>query len=286
MTSIRLACNSLALTKPQNGAIHGEEATARTQLWPTQYLEGSSKNTANKASTALIVLNTPISDYTFFRRLYDHAGYVVCADGGANRLHNLLISEFPDDEAIKALKVACPDAIHGDLDSLEDHVRTRYEQIGAPISLDPDQYSTDFQKAIKKTMEQKPNVQNILVLGSVSGRVDQGIGLLHEMYREQKVNHPELSFWLFSEASISVVLRPGTTTLHTPLEGGLIARNVGILPLYGKASISIKGFEWDVDDWPTEMGGQVSTSNHIVADKVTITTDTSVLFTIERKVGR
>lgn len=244
------------------------------------------KNAANKASTALIILNTPISDYTSFKRLYDHAGYVVCADGGANRLHNLLINEFPDQEAIRALEIASPDAIHGDLDSLQDHVRMGYEQIGVPISLDPDQYSTDFQKAIKKTVEQKPTIQNVLVLGSVSGRVDQGIGLLHEMYREQKVNHPELSFWLFSEASISVVLRPGITTLHTPLKGGLVTRNVGILPLYGKASISIKGFEWDVVDWPTEMGGQVSTSNHIVSDEVTITTDVSLLFTIERKVGR
>lgn len=244
------------------------------------------KSTANKAFTALIILNTPISDFTFFRRLYDHAGYIVCADGGANRLHDLLINEFPDQDVTKALEIASPDAIHGDLDSLEDHVRMSYERIGAPISLDPDQYTTDFQKAIKKTVEQKPSVQNVLVLGSVSGRVDQGIGLLHEMYREQNFNHPELTFWLFSEASISLVLRPGTTTLHTPLKGGLITRNAGILPLYGKASISIKGFEWDVVDWQTEMGGQVSTSNHIVADEVTISTDVSVLFTIERKVGR
>lgn len=279
-------CSSYVLIQHQNGVSRGNEAQRKTELWPTQYLEGSSKNAPNKASTALIILNTPISDYTFFKRLYDHATYVVCADGGANRLHNLLINEFADQEAIKALEIASPDAIHGDLDSLEDHVRTRYEEIGVPITLDPDQYSTDFQKAVKKTVEQKPTVQNILVLGSVSGRVDQGIGLLHEMYREQKVNHPDLSFWLFSEASISVVLRPGTTKLHTPLKGDLITRNVGILPLYGKASITIKGFEWDVVNWPTEMGGQVSTSNHIFADEVTITTDVSVLFTIERKVGR
>ncbi|KAF2168110.1 hypothetical protein M409DRAFT_21556 [Zasmidium cellare ATCC 36951] len=270
----------------ENGVVNGHGFQPVSTFWPTRYLEASVGDTADKASTALIVLNTPISDYTFFKRLYNHAGYVVCADGGANRLHDLLVNEFSDQEAVEALKSSPPNAIHGDLDSLERHVREQYEQIGTSISLDPDQYSTDFQKAIKKTVEQKPNTQNILILGSIAGRVDQGIGLLHEMYREQRLNHPELTFWLFSEASISIVLRRGTTAIHTPLKSGLITPNVGILPLYGRASITIQGFEWDVEDWPTEMGGQVSTSNHIVADQVTITTDVSVLFTVERKVGR
>ncbi|KAK4504966.1 hypothetical protein PRZ48_002929 [Zasmidium cellare] len=270
----------------ENGVANGHGPRPVTTLRPTQYLEGGLRNTADKASTALLILNTPINDYTSFKRLYDHAGYTVCADGGANRLHDLLVNEFPEQEVAKALKSAVPDDIHGDLDSLEDQVRKRYEQIGTSITLDPDQYSTDFQKAIKKAVEQKPNLQTVLVLGSISGRVDQGIGLLHEMYREQTANHPDLTFWLFSEASISIVLRPGTSTLYTPLKSGIITQNAGILPLYGKASITIRGFEWDVEDWPTEMGGQVSTSNHIVADQVTITTDVSVLFTVERKVGR
>jgi thiamine pyrophosphokinase len=40
--------------------------------------------------------------------------------------------------------------------------------------------------------------------------------------------------------------------------------------------------EWDVQEWHTQMGGQVSTSNHIVKDQVTISTDAEVLFTVER----
>lgn len=255
-----------------------------TELRPTRYLEASSRDASDQV--ALIILNTPISDFTFFKRLYDHAGYVVCADGGANRLHDLLLSDFPDKDMVKALQSAKPDAVHGDLDSLDENVRKRYEQIGVPISLDPDQYSTDFGKAIKKTIENVSNVRDILVLGSLGGRIDQGIGLLHEIYREQKYTHPDLRFWLFSEASISVLLQPGTTVVRTPLKNSLIKRNVGILPLYGKASITLKGFEWDVEDWPTEMGGQVSTSNHILEDQVSITTDNDVLFTVERKVGR
>jgi thiamine pyrophosphokinase len=121
------------------------------------------------------------------------------------------------------------------------------------------------------------------VLGSVGGRVDQGIGLLHELYREQKFDHPRLRFWFFSESSITLLLWPGTTRIQTPLKDGLITPNVGILPLYGKAVITTRGLEWDVEDWTTEMGGQISTSNHIVADHIEITTDVHVLFTVERK---
>ena len=91
---------------------------------------------------------------------------------------------------------------------------------------------------------------------------------------------------MFSEASVSVMLAAGTTVLRTPLDQGLITRNVGILPVYGKAVISTEGLEWDVEDWETEMGGQVSSSNHIVADQISITTDREVLFTVERAVGR
>jgi thiamine pyrophosphokinase len=37
-----------------------------------------------------------------------------------------------------------------------------------------------------------------------------------------------------------------------------------------------------VQDWETEMGGQMSTSNHIISDSITIWTNNYVLFTVER----
>ncbi|EME47493.1 hypothetical protein DOTSEDRAFT_85972 [Dothistroma septosporum NZE10] len=239
-------------------------------------------STSPDSTTALIILNSPIDDFRCFERLYDHASYVLCADGGANRLHDSLVAHYHEQRWPSALKKARPHAIHGDLDSVKDDVRKKYEDIGVQISYDPDQYSTDFGKAIKKVIEDLPHVEDIVVLGSVGGRVDQGIGLLHEIYREQKINHPNIRIWLVSEANISTLLRRGRTAISTPLGDGLITRNVGILPLYGKALITIEGFEWDVTDWPTEMGAQVSTSNHIMADQVIVTTNTEVLFTVER----
>jgi thiamine pyrophosphokinase len=257
------------------------------ELWPTRFLElkaegGSSTAEGDDEQVALIILHSPIADVQYFRRLWSHASFRLCADGAANNLHDLLVKQYPDLDVADALSFALPDAIHGDLDSLDDAVRKRYESVGVEVSKDPDQYSTDFGKAIKKVCERLPRVRDILVLGSVGGRVDQGIGLLGELYRAQETRHSNVRFWLFSEASVSTILFPGTTIIHTPLSKGAITRNTGILPVYGPAKISTKGLEWNVQDWATEMGGQMSTSNHIVSDSITVSTNNHVLFTVER----
>lgn len=253
----------------------------------TRYLrrEASVDHYEKRLPVALIILNCPILDGDVLRTLYHHASFTVCADGGANRLHDHIAntSSLPSTVAAYSLK---PDAIHGDLDSLRPNVRDYYEKAGVEISEDPDQYSTDFGKSIKKTLEKVSDVEDVLVLGSIGGRIDQGLGLMGELYREQVVKRPTLRFWFVSESSISVLLPPGKSVVHTPLDDGLIVANAGILPLYGKAVVSLKGFEWDVTDWPTEMGGQVSTSNHIIAEYVEVTTDVWILFTVERVVGK
>lgn len=127
---------------------------------------------------------------------------------------------------------------------------------------------------------------DVVILGSIGGRVDQGIGLLHELYRGTKQHHPPSvgsRLWLVSETSVSFVLRPGKNRIYNVGPNrGVFRKKVGILPIYGPATITTEGLEWDVKEWETEMGGMVSTSNHVVADTVTIETDHYVLFTIER----
>ncbi|CAK4032653.1 Thiamin pyrophosphokinase [Lecanosticta acicola] len=249
-----------------------------TELHPCRYLQSSS-NPVDFDKTALIILNSPIQDLGLLEALYGHAGYRICCDGGANRLYDLLSQQ----KTPETLRTLLPNAIHGDLDSLRDDVRRYYEEHDVKVMRDPDQNSNDFGKCMAYIADGLPSVQTVLVLGSLGGRVDQGIGLLHGIYREQKHQRPHLRLLFFSEGSVSMVIMSGTTTIHTPLGEGVIEENVGILPLYGKAVISTEGLEWDVRDWPTEMGGNVSTSNHIKADQVSIISDVDVLFTIERR---
>ncbi|PVI01853.1 thiamine pyrophosphokinase-like protein 1 [Periconia macrospinosa] len=226
----------------------------------------------------LLILNQPIANFGVFARLWQHTDYRICADGGANRLFDMF-----SDGREKERDDYLPSAIHGDLDSLRDDVRAYYAGRGVEISKDPDQNSTDFGKAMHKISSRRSSshARKIFVLGTLAGRVDQGLGLLHEMIREE-TNDPNLQLWLFSESNLSFILRNPRNTVLGTLSSELFTENVGIVPVYGPAVITTSGLEWDVTNWDTQMGRQVSTSNHIKADEVHIQTNAPILFTIER----
>lgn len=120
------------------------------------------------------------------------------------------------------------------------------------------------------------------------------------------------NLYLVSEESITFVLQKGKNTIHTPgtnradmkssytKDSQSVAgesprkrkrdgeelefffeQNIGIIPLAGPASITTQGLEWDVKNWHTEIGGQLSTSNHIRAEKVEVDASDAVVFTVE-----
>lgn len=243
-----------------------------------------------------------------------------------------------------------PNIIHGDLDSLRSDVREYYSSHGVTISLDEDQYSTDFGKALNKVRAHfssnsssaaassssltsnelasshqtsaagnlPPNCAtealDILILGSLSGRVDQGIGLLSEILGEQIASSsfpsnststpapastptppsagPPLKLHLISESNLTFLLPPGRNILHFPRIPDHLPNAysrspfsktpiVGILPLLAPATITTRGLKYDVAGWKTQMGGMVSTSNAVLSEEVRVVTDEWVLFTAE-----
>lgn len=235
------------------------------------------------------------------------------------------------------------------------NVRAYYEKQGVPIIFIDDQMSTDFGKAMRLACEkladdatalrkrgtsvvsnnesvtQSPSTSSnedscgrvlataeIIVLGTLGGRLDQGVGILHELMREtqsavERAKHTkeksnETRIWFVSERNISFLLRPGANTisgllqrapvpkddLPVPLDNDddeasfveqteerIFSWNVGILPVYGRTVLTTSGLEWDIEDWESEMGGRVSTSNHVVRDDVLVNTTEWVLFTVE-----
>lgn len=166
---------------------------------------------------------------------------------------------------------------------MRDDVRAYYESHGVEVLRDGDQYSTDFGKTMSKisARDNATSQKDVLILGTLAGRVDQGLGLLHEMTREEN-KHPNLRLWLFSESSLSIILRSKRTIVRNLQSSKLFTENLGLVPVYGPAIISTTGLEWDVKDWFTQIGGQVSTSNHVKTDEVQVDTDGPILFTIER----
>jgi thiamine pyrophosphokinase len=182
-----------------------------------------------------------------------------------------------------------PTAIVGDLDSLRDDVRDFFEDAGrTEIVHVPEQDSTDFTKALRWLRNESSTLSgdrmDVVALGGLGGRVDQAFSIIHHLLKA--VDDRELlcgDMYLVSEQSLSFVLGKGRNITHglAPGQNKVFQENVGIIPIRGAAEITTVGLEWDVKDWKTEFGGQISTSNHIKADVVEIESSDQVLLTIE-----
>ncbi|KAH8593441.1 thiamine pyrophosphokinase [Bisporella sp. PMI_857] len=254
---------------------------------------------------ALIALNQPQElRASFYAKVWQNAIYHVGADGGANRVHDLINA---DSENV-SLDL---DTIIGDLDSLRQDVKAYWIQKGSEIIYDSDQYSTDFGKATKylsgfqvpkgadftpsnsrrariQAIKNGARVKDIVCIGGLGGRVDQGMATMQHLYiSQQEDDYASGRMFLLSSESITFVLKSGTHRIKAreSCPGVRLGRHVGVIPLKEPSIITTSGLEWDVEDWPTAFGGQISTSNHVKEDWVTIKTTKDVLFTIDFEVS-
>lgn len=185
--------------------------------------------------------------------------------------------------------------IIGDLDSLTPATRAYYEDVtGHRIAVvhEADQDSTDFTKAVRHIRKARGPV-DIVCMGGLGGRVDQGLSQLHHLYLFQtSPAYAEGRVYLVSGESLTFLLKAGAHRIHVRADAGhdeppadVFGKHVGIIPIKEPSVISTRGLEWDVRDWPTEFGGQLSTSNHVLPETevVEIETARDVLFTIALK---
>ncbi|KAJ1326875.1 thiamine pyrophosphokinase [Microdochium nivale] len=187
------------------------------------------------------------------------------------------------------------------------------------IVRDLDQYSTDFTKAVNYVRSgttsspsssssssssppppsSAPPPRDVVCLGGLGGRVDQGLSQLHHLYLFQQSPgsyERDGRIFLLSGEGLTFLLQGGAKTHRIHVRNGetaaaaaamaamprprAFAKHVGILPVREPSVISTRGLEWDVEGWRTEFGGQLSTSNHVVQDVVEVVTSRDVLFTI------
>lgn len=180
-----------------------------------------------------------------------------------------------------------PDIICGDFDSVRSEVLIYYRNKGAKIVQDGDQYSTDLQKCLKQISQAHGSNEciDVVIFGGLSGRADQAFSLIHQLYatasNKDKAMRNIGDLYLITRESLILLLEKGLNHISTPLCLGLFTLNVGIIPIGRPSIITTCGLEWDIIDWPTEFGGQISTSNHIVAGNVEVKTTERVLFTLE-----
>lgn len=130
-------------------------------------------------------------------------------------------------------------------------------------------------------------------MGSLGGRVDQGLSQLHHLYLFQTdPEYLEGRLFLVSGESLTFLLKTGKHLIHVrerddsgEMKQDVFAKYAGIVPIKEPSVITLKGFEWDVTDWETEFGGMMSTSNHVLPETEVLEVETTrdVLFTIALK---
>lgn len=87
-------------------------------------------------------------------------------DGGANRLYD---SKFRESKKIRA--------VIGDFDGIKEDVRSFFTKKGIDVHHDPDQNTTDFEKAVNYARKEK--YQSMIFVNFYPGRLDHVLSGIH-----------------------------------------------------------------------------------------------------------
>ncbi|CAA7267145.1 unnamed protein product [Cyclocybe aegerita] len=243
--------------------------------WDVSFLQGQSG--FNAAKHALIILNQPFLR-PLLDRLWASTEWHCCADGGANRLHD---SFLDPKERLRYI----PDLIKGDLDSIRPEVRRFYESLGVPVVEDDDQDSTDLMKCVvaleEKEYREEVSQYHVVLLGGLSGRLDQTIHTLSYLHKLRKRRD---RVFAVTDDNVGWVLDSGEHDIQ--IDHNILGKTCGLLPVGIESTIlSTSGLRWNLTDHPSSFDGMVSTSNHLVPEEqvVWIKTSKPIWWTVELK---
>ena len=243
------------------------------------------------SQSGLVILNQPITDINLIQ-VWNNTSVHVCADGGANQLYNY----FEDDNERAGF---IPDYIVGDMDSLEKGVADYYSSRGSKVVLQSTQYSSDFMKAMTviqiyfHSAESRKDLQTldidtknglselletysldvtkeptvyVYILSGIGGRFDQTVHSISQLYSFNNTC-PYLQLFFVTNSDVIFLLKKGKNYIHYPSKDSFHTKKVpvcGLLPL-GTPSVllSTLGLKYDVTNWESSIGGNVSSSNGV-----------------------
>ncbi|KAF3495548.1 hypothetical protein DY000_02051776, partial [Brassica cretica] len=235
---------------------------------------------------ALIVLNQNLPRFTPL--LWEHVLEIIaklrlCADGGANRIYDELPLFFPREDALLIRNRYKPDVIKGDMDSIRPDVLHFYLSLGTKvIDESHDQDTTDLDKCIlfirDSPLNQESSKLQILATGALGGRFDHEAGNLNVLYR-----YPDTKITLLSDDCL-IQLLPKIHRHEIHIQPSLLGPHCGLIPIGApSAKTTTTGLQWDLTDTEMRFGGLVSTSNLVKGEKITVESDSDLLWTISIK---
>ena len=180
--------------------------------------------------------------------------------------------------------------ICGDMDSIRPEVLDAFNHIH--IVRDDDQYSTDLTKTLRqlgtlhesdfRNAESKYESTDVAILGGLEGRADQALSQLHQLYASSNDKPGGIGdLYLVTASSVIMLLEKGLNRIRTPVAPGCFTKMAGIVPLARPATLTTRGFEWNLENEEMDFGRFISTSNHIMDGEVEVETSEPVIFTLE-----
>jgi len=276
-----------------------------TTHWSLPFLQprANNDNEAPGPRTALIILNQPFSE-PLLRRLWHASDWHCCADGGANRLHDLLSGRGDATTAtttsvdwpmwgwidslvgwfIQPRRTTTttwvddhlPDLIKGDLDSVREDVRLYYETRGVQVVQDDDQNSTDLMKCIHSLQEKEKRdgidtPYDVVLLGGLSGRLDQTVHTLSFLHKLRKSRR---RIFTVTDENVGWVLDQGKHRIS--IDHSVLGPTCGLLPVGVDSTVlTTTGLRWNLTSQSSGFDGLVSTSNHLVPEEDVVFVESS-----------
>ncbi|XP_059625689.1 thiamine pyrophosphokinase 1 [Cornus florida] len=226
----------------------------------------------------LVLLNQRLP--RFAPLLWDHAKLRICADGGANRLFDEFPQLFPQEDASVVQNRYKPDVIKGDMDSVRQEVKDFYKNMNTEIEdASNDQDTTDLHKCIAYIRDCTPNLDKsnlcILVAGALGGRFDHEAGNINVLY-----NFSSMRIVLLSNDCL-IQLLPKTHRHEIHIQSSVEGPHCGLVPIgMPSRSTTTSGLEWNLAGTEMRFGGLISTSNIVKEKKITVQSDSDLLWTI------
>eukprot|EP00916_Digyalum_oweni_P018394 GHVL01030829.1.p1 GENE.GHVL01030829.1~~GHVL01030829.1.p1 ORF type:complete len:232 (+),score=45.25 GHVL01030829.1:884-1579(+) len=203
----------------------------------------------------LIILNRPLHNFT--ENAIKCGRYVICADGGANRLYDFNMNILPTH-------------VIGDMDSIRDDVKN-YMSMHTNVIQDNDQDTTDLTKCILYLNKIRESILPLLIIGGFGGRLDHIFSNIISLYTTNYI------VYMLDNENLLFQLYKGMNNIK--INNKCMSIQCGILPILKPVnSVTTTGLVWNVTDQYMSSEKCFSSCNQIIDNEVTVLTTDPIIF--------
>ncbi|EJU19938.1 thiamine diphosphokinase [Peptoanaerobacter stomatis] len=207
---------------------------------------------------AVLVVNGNIDDITYYEDILSNAKVVVCADGGSNLLYKYKIHT---------------DFIIGDLDSIREDTLSYYKSQNVVVHKYPvKKNKTDSEISID--IIKSLGMNKIFMIGAIGNRIDHLLTNINLLYYADKLN---IYMSILDENNEIILLNKKENFIDSYL-----GQTISFVSISGDVcGISLKGFEYELQNYDLSHDSSILTSNVAKSEKVFVSIEKGSLLCIK-----